>query len=255
MGSTTIASPTLLPTSFYSRLALIFLAIGVLGFAPTYWLPLLTGTVAFSPLVHLHAALLYSWQLLFLLQTTLIRNRNFDLHRRLGYAAVPLALGMLYVGQAATIDSIHKLDAAGHSAAGRAFSIISFTSIWMFTGFFTAAIYFVRQPQVHKRLLLVASIGILNAPIGRLFRFAVFPNARPDEILPPPPMVATLPIAIVVDSFLLLAILHDRRTRGSVHPAYWCIAAIILSVHILRVPFSQTQAWRQLVQWLAGSAS
>ena len=60
---------------FYVRLAAACVAVAVIGFAPTYWLPLLRGTLHVSPIFHVHAAVFYSWTLLFLLQSWLAANR------------------------------------------------------------------------------------------------------------------------------------------------------------------------------------
>ncbi|MGL5117231.1 MAG: hypothetical protein ACRC7C_18100, partial [Beijerinckiaceae bacterium] len=47
--------------SFYSRMAQVCLGIAVLGFAPTYWRGLATGTFHGGPIVHLHALIFYGW--------------------------------------------------------------------------------------------------------------------------------------------------------------------------------------------------
>lgn len=46
-------------------MAWVFLAVGVLGFAPTYWVPMLRGSLQVEPLTHIHALLFYGWLVLF----------------------------------------------------------------------------------------------------------------------------------------------------------------------------------------------
>ncbi len=40
---------------FYLMMAVVFAVVAVLGFAPTYWLPLARGTLKVPPITHLHA--------------------------------------------------------------------------------------------------------------------------------------------------------------------------------------------------------
>jgi len=54
----------------------------------------------------------------------------------------------------------------------------------------------------------------------------------------------------VTDLLLVAAMVHDRRTRGRVHPAYWYAGGLVLAVQVLRVPISTTSAWLRLTHWL-----
>jgi hypothetical protein len=56
---------------FYARMAVVCLAVGVIGFAPTYWVPLLRGGLDVPPLAHAHALVFYGWLLLFVRQSAL----------------------------------------------------------------------------------------------------------------------------------------------------------------------------------------
>ena len=54
---------------FYVNTAAACVAVAVIGFSPTYWLPLVRGTLNVQPIFHVHAAVFYGWTLLFLAQT------------------------------------------------------------------------------------------------------------------------------------------------------------------------------------------
>lgn len=231
---------------FYVRMAATFVAIAVIGFAPTYWVPMSRGTLAVAPIVHVHAVLFFGWTLLFWVQTALAADGRLTRHRELGVAAVAVATSMCFVGMAVTVSSLRRADAAGFGAAGRAFSAVSVTAIALFAGLVAIALVNVRNPDVHKRLMLVATASLLQAGVGRWF--ALF--LRPPDALGPPPVAVTVMPGLLSDLLIVAGIIHDRRTRGRVHPAYWIVGAAVVAVQVLRVPLSSTRAWTHVTDWL-----
>lgn len=236
---------------FYVRMATTCLAVGVIGFAPTYWVPMVRRTLDVSPLTHLHALFFYGWLLLFLRQTALAASGRLTHHRELGVAGVALATGLFFVGLGMAIGSLKRLEAAGAGDPARAFSIVSFSAIALFAALFAAAIVNVKKPEVHKRLMLVATVSMLQAAIGRWFLLFLAPRSAALSGPPavPPVFVSVFP-GLVTDLLILTAMVHDRRTRGRVHPAYWYGGACVLAVQLLRVPLSTTSAWMRLTHWL-----
>src|SRR4051794_29294992 len=116
---TTIAEPTFVARTaerserFYTRMAATFIGVAVIGFAPTYWLPMARGSLAVSPIVHLHALLFFGWTVLFWAQTSLAASGRLTRHREMGVAGVAVATAMLFVGSGAAIGSMKRGDAAG----------------------------------------------------------------------------------------------------------------------------------------------
>ena len=88
-GDRVAVSTRALGDRFYARMAAACFAIGVIGFAPTYWLPLLGGTLNVAPLAHVHAVFFYGWLLLFVRQSSLAAAGQYVRHR----AAVAAASG------------------------------------------------------------------------------------------------------------------------------------------------------------------
>jgi hypothetical protein len=251
-AATTITTPIAARGQrFYVGMAATCLAIGAIGFAPTYWVPMLQRTLAVPPLTHLHALFFYGWLLLFLHQTMLAASGRLGRHRELGVAGVALATGMCFVGLGMAIGSLKRLEAAGAGEAARAFSIVSVSAVTLFGALVATAIVNVKKPEVHKRLMLVATVSILQAGIGRWFLLFLAPRAA---VLPGPPAVPPVAVSIlpglVTDLLLVAAMIHDRRTRGRVHPVYWYAGGMVLAVQVLRVPISTTSAWERLTHWL-----
>jgi hypothetical protein len=225
---------------FYLRMSMVFVAIGVIGFAPTYWIPLVTGSLNVHPWTHVHALFFYGWLALFIIQASLAAGGRVPRHRELGVLGVALAAGMCFAGFGMTVHSLKSSIALGFGDAGRAFSIVSASALAVFAALFAAAVLNVKRPDVHKRLMLVATASILQAAVGRVFLF--FLATRPSAGGPPPVAVTVLP-GLVVDLLIVSAMIHDRRTRRRVHPVYWIAGGAVLAVQIVRVPVSTTAAW------------
>ena len=239
---------------FYVRMAVTCVAVAVVGFAPTYWVPMLRGTLDVPPFAHLHAAVFYGWTLLFLKQTSLAASGRMTRHRELGVAGVALATAMLLVGLGLSVNSLRRFEAAGLSESGRAFAIVSVSAITLFAGLFTVAVFNVKRPDIHKRVMLVATVSLLQAAIARWFVYFLAPDVPAGAIAPPPPLGVTVMPAVLADLLIALAMLHDRRTIGYVHRAYWIAGAAVVATQVLRVPLSGTAAWSHAAGWLLALA-
>jgi hypothetical protein len=98
--------------------------------------------------------------------------------------------------------------------------------------------------------MLVATISILQAAVGRWFLLLFAPARAVGELAGPPPVGVTVISGLVVDLLIVAAMIHDRRTRGQVHRVYWIAGAAVLAVQVLRVPLSKTHAWSVIAQWV-----
>jgi len=55
---------------------------------------------------------------------------------------------------------------------------------------------------------------------------------------------------LLADLLIVVAIVHDWRTRGRPHPAYLIAGGALLAVQVVRVPLSGTAAWHAVTDWL-----
>jgi hypothetical protein len=194
-----------------------------------------------------------AWLLFFLLQTTLAALGRVNRHRAWGLLGVSLATAMVFVGFAVANHVLAARLAAGFGDRARAFHIASISMITLFGVFVFAAIAYVARPEIHKRLMLLATISIIPPAIARLF-FAV--NAgigsglRPG-LGPPRSVESVMAPALVADALILAGVIYDVRMRGRPHPAYLIGGAIIVVVQVLRMPMSATQAWYAIADFLA----
>jgi hypothetical protein len=237
---------------FYVRMAGVCLAVAVIGFLPTYWIPLFRGTLSVAPIAHVHAALLYGWMILFVWQTSLVAEGRTAHHREVGVAGVALSTAVFFAGMGMAINSMKVREAAGDGPAARAFSSVSVTLILMFAALVTLALLNFRKPEVHKRLMLVAAVSLLQPGVGRWFAYFLAPARAADAVgLPPlPPVAVTVVPGLLVDLLIVAVMMHDRRTQERVHPVYWLAGGAVVAVQILRIPLSTTHAWDQVARWL-----
>ena len=208
------------------------------------------GTFGGRPILPVHGALFFGWTLFFFAQTWLVASgRTLD-HRTWGLAGISLATAMGMTVVLAAINSIQVAETMGLGDEARAFSIVSLSALAMFAALITLAIRNTHRPEVHKRLMLVAMIPLMQAATAR-----VFGTIMVGELRGPPPVFVSLPPGLLVDLLLVAAIVYDWRTRGTPHSVYLYGGAAVLAVQILCLPLSTTPGWMAIaraVESLAG---
>ena len=250
----TVAVPERRPlvSRFYVTMAGVFVAIAFGGFLGTYWLQVVRGTFTGSPLLHLHGLLFSLWTLFFFSQATLMANRKVRQHRAWGLLGISLATAMLFMGLAVAIEGLRNRVDAGFSDAARAFVITPITAVVLFAALVAAAIVNVRRPEWHKRFMLVATASILQAPIARFFFLAATgggPGVRPG-LGPPAPIERGIGAGLLAAALVVAAMVHDWRSRGRVHPAYWWGFGALMAVQLLRPVIGHSGAWYRFTDFL-----
>ena len=151
----------------FSGMALASALMLFLGFLPSYFhrsaeLPALTL------LYQLHGAVFTAWVALLVAQTALVAGRRTDIHRTLGVAGAVLAALVFVVGVAVSVETLRRN--GGPPGDPRKFFAIPIGDIIVFGVLVTAAVVQRRQPETHKRLMLLATISLLTAAIARFLR-------------------------------------------------------------------------------------
>jgi hypothetical protein len=235
---------------FFVWMAALALLIALTGFAPTYWLPMAAGR-SFPPILHIHGAIFVAWNLLFLWQSWLVAtNRTAD-HRQWGLLGIAVATAMVISVLLAVQNSYVAAARIGMEPQARAFSSVSLTGIAWFAILFTLAIRNVRKPDVHRRLLLGASVPLLQAAVARWFQVALTP---PGAVGPPPVFVAIPPGLVVWLIFFGALALHDRRSLGRLHPATIFVSGATMLVILLPLVLGPSAAWASFTSAFASLA-
>src|SRR5438128_4512684 len=117
---------------FYFYMALACTAVAFLGFAPTYWLPLASGSFSATPVIHFHGLLFFAWTLYFAFQTWLAASGKIVRHRTIGMIGVSLATAMTIFGFLVAVGAMQRSAAVGLTDEGIAFAIVPLSGILFF---------------------------------------------------------------------------------------------------------------------------
>jgi hypothetical protein len=218
-------------------MALAFVLTVFAGFSRTYFLKLHYGTPALSVLLHIHAVVFSSWVLLFAAQTTLVAARRTDLHRRLGVAGAVLAGMLLVLGTTTAILRVRGGSAPIPGVSGLAFLAIPMFDMVVFAILAATGLAFRRRLETHKRLMTLATIALMSAPLARL----------PWVFRAGPPAFFGL-----TDLFIVAMLVYDLATRRRVHPATVWGGLVLVASQPLRLMISGTAAWTAFAAWATG---
>jgi hypothetical protein len=226
---------------FFSGVAFLILITVFVGFARTYFLAGVFHAPLPNLLIHIHGAAFSTWILLLITQTLLVSAGHVDVHRRLGLFGFGLACLMVILGILAASNSL----ARGFAPPGSGFDPRTFYAIPIGGMIIFATLIFFAyrarfNPATHKRLIMIATIALLDAPTGR----------------PPFTVITARPFfdSTFIFLFLLLLIAYDLWSTGKVHRATVWAAAFVVVVGQLRVPIGSTTAFHNLANWVQAIA-
>jgi hypothetical protein len=147
-----------------------------------------------------------------------------------------LAALMVVVGWMTAVAAVRRGFIAGGNAgvsdplAGLALSL---RDLFAFAALVAAGLCLRRDPEAHKRLLVLATVNLLPAAVGRL---PVSPALFP-------PIIIVLAVA---------GPLHDWLARHRVHWTYaWGVPLTVLTM-LASFPIGRTAAWQRMANWLTG---
>jgi len=223
---------------FFSGMALAMLATVFVGFARTYYLAGVFHAPLPSRIIHLHGAVFSSWILLLVAQTSLASSGRVDIHRRLGIAGFFLACLMVILGVLAATDALVRGNPVGLDP--KAFYIIPLTDMLMFATLTFFAFRSRLNPSAHKRLILVATIGLLGAAIVR-WPLAIVHRNNPRATL-------------FSYAFLLILLTYDLWSTHKFHRATFWAGAFLIFLQQIRLPIGHTAAWHSFASWVQSLA-
>ncbi len=235
-----MATPTALPINrrFYTRFAVCAFLIIFAGFAHTYYLRLVFETKGLPLLLHLHGFLFTTWFVLFFIQVRLIARHRVDLHRKLGVVGAFLAPLCACVAIRVSFNAGRRLFLAHPTSLTnltRPFAMDFGTSL-MFLVLVAIALYLRRRPEIHKRVMVLASCSILLPAIGRIpFLFDT---------------VGFWGLVAITEVPPLTCILYDTIKHQRLHSAFGWGGAVLLSSFPAFMLVGSSNSWLKFLSWL-----
>lgn len=211
--------------AFFTRMALTL--VGVIVFAFAQWSARMWSVTGPAPIwVHVHGLSMLGWLGLFATQSVLAGRGAIALHRRLGMASAALVAFIVVSGVFTGIKAL-EVGRVPPFFPPAYFLALVCVGVVAFGGMVTAGIALRRDMQWHRRMMLGATIAVLEPALGRL--------------LPMPLLGAAGPWAEMAVQLGVVALVmrHDRHTLGVVHPAtrvlFAAIAGVYVAIHLLVV--------------------
>jgi hypothetical protein len=245
--------------SIYVLMAVLFIVVAIAGFAPRS-IAILTGAQPVPPLlIHVHAALMAAWLLLFLTQASLMATSRPRLHRTIGVASFVLAPAM-FLAMSALVTINYFGIAAAASAPGAALPLdtasraVAFALLIMgraallFGTFYVWALLKRRSaPETHKRMMVMATLVLMDAALARM---TWLPGSVVGNLMEAEPGYDAMHLYQLL--LIAPALLYDVVRFGRVHSAYLIGLGLFLPF-VLSTHFAwSSTAWQRAVGAMIG---
>jgi hypothetical protein len=195
---------------FALAMAVAMLLVNLIGFAPTLYLRAGFTVPPIPAYLYVHGVLGTAWFVFVIAQARLITVRKLALHRQMGWVGVGLVVLELALGYYTSSHMVSR-----HAAMGpltetdiRLFGVVAGADLAGFIFIPTllaCAIVFRRRMDIHMRLILLVTFGMLGPAIARIAAwFGEVPNPA---------------LGIIVLSIIGAMVFHDLRTLRKIHKA------------------------------------
>jgi len=218
---------------FFTILPIAMVAVVFVGFSRTYYLKSMYGTPELAWLYHVHGAAFTMWLLLLIVQPALVLARRTPVHRQVGWVAAVLVPAMTVLAWLVSVD-LGRRGGGPPGVPSIQFLVVPMATVIIFPAFVAAALYWRRSPDIHKRLMLIATLELVPAGVARV------PGVLP---------LGPLGFFGGADLFVVAMIAFDLATRRRVHPATAWGGALLIATQVGRFAIASTPAWDAFAHW------
>ncbi len=215
---------------FYFAMSLLLAAIVVSGFKRTVNQNLFHPAVPRPFILWIHASAFTAWVIFFISQSALVRVRKVSWHRSIGWFGAGLAALMVPLGVTTAIVMARFDTVQLHAKDADAFLSIPFYDMIAFGVCMALAIYWRTKPELHRRLIFIATCGLMDAAVAR-FDY-VFNN----NLFYP-----------CLDLLIVLGVVRDLLVDRRVHKVYLYAAPLLIVGQSLSL-----YMWRSNPAWWQG---
>jgi hypothetical protein len=181
---------------------------------------------------------------LFIVQSSLVAKGRTNVHRKLGILSVLLAIAIVGLGYVTAIEAARRgFDLPLEKNEGvdpLRFLVFTLGDLLSFSLLVAAALWFRRRAEVHKRLMLLATVGpMMGAPLAHFYAHAHFLPVRT------PFFVASMA------ALLFSGAVYDRLSRGRFHPvSLWGAIALFIYGNLRALVIGPSDAWHKFAAWV-----
>jgi hypothetical protein len=212
---------------FYFAMSLLFAGIVIVGFKRTVNQNLFHPAVPRPFILWIHGAAFAGWVIFFICQSTLIRIHKVSWHRSIGWFGAGLATVMVSLGLATAIMMTRFDTVQLHQTGADAFLSIPFYDMIAFGVCIAVAVYWRKRPEMHRRLVFIATCGLLDAGFGR-FDYVFDHNLY----------------FLCLDLVILLGVARDLLVDRRVHKVYLYALPLLIAGQSLAVyMFRHNPSW------------
>lgn len=176
--SVAVATPTAIPAPisrlYHTFVAASLIALMLWGFQHFYFqgrsYPGREIPPPIRTLVIVHGVTMTAWLVLLQAQALLIMTRRRKVHVTLGKIGAVLAVTIVVFGMQLGIEStrMNPPDMRIWGLSPKQFMIVPIGSIALFAGLVTAGVMYRRRPELHRTLMLLATLTAIPAAVSRI---------------------------------------------------------------------------------------
>jgi hypothetical protein len=209
---------------FYTVMGVIATLVVVAGFGGSYY-GMASGRGSLTWLIKVHGLVYALWLAVFIAQTSLA-----------------LFGAMVVLGYQAAVEGARRGFDLNYTNDPLGYMVFTMGALVGFTAFAAAGFWYRRRPEVHKRLMLLATVGpLMGAPLAHLFAHTEALRGR------------AILFVIILAALLFAGAFYDRLTRGRFHPVtLWGAVALFVWGNLQAAVIGPSQWWHRLAAWLIG---
>ncbi|MFT2090333.1 hypothetical protein [Paraglaciecola sp. 2405UD69-4] len=212
---------------FYVFISTLISIIIVLGFSQ-YFSSLFRHDLKSPLFIHMHVLLFFFWVFFYTTQALLPAFGRVDLHKKLGKFSIPITLLIVIDGLYVTFERLNIRVENGNIEGARLFLLQPLTDMIIFPMIVFTALLYRKKREIHKRLMLLATLFISIAAVVRL-----------DFGIPGLNLLTWI-------SPIMIAIIYDYYTKKVIHPVYIIGAVLFVAVYLRTKLLWHTPLWNNI---------
>lgn len=225
---------------FFGSMAVLLCLVVFAGFFRTFFGAGFVRAPLPNALLRVHGIVFTAWMLLLVTQAALVSAGRVGWHRTLGIVAFGLPPLMIGLGVIAAVDALGRKVSIGplDPATSLALPLVNITA---FAIVIAAAWRARRRPDAHKRLVVLATMSLSTAALGRIpwAQLGLSPAAGP---------------VVGLAALALLLVAYDVLSLHRVHRSTMWAAAVVFAAGAFAVPLGMTTAWHHFADFLMRAA-